>query len=213
MSIEGFYQVLKPLNVKNIMKKILFLALFLPMVSFAQEETTTTEVKSEVPTNRFTVAANYTFSDPSQFGLSFEYKNKNTEHDRNTSKLLNLSYSQMNYDNNFVDVDGEGFVIELGSRTYIQKGKWDGFYGENFISYGNIKFDEQIGSLGKFDGTYSYWSIFNPNVGYRFLIGGVSIDPSIGANWKWEVKGKGDVDNKNVDNFVLRAGIKIGYSF
>jgi len=193
------------------MKRVLFLALLIPAMNFAQE--TKEEVKTEELKNRFTASASYTFSDPSQFGLSLEYKNKGTEHDRHTSKILNISYAQMEYDSNFGDIDGEGFAIELGSRTYMQKGKWDGFYGENFISYGNVKFDENLGTLGDFDGTYSYWSIFNPNVGYRFLIGGLSIDPSIGANWKWEVKGKGDVDNKNVDNFVFRAGIKIGYTF
>lgn len=200
-------------NKNNIMKKTLFLALFLPFISFAQEETTTTEVKSEVLTNRFTIAGNYIFSDPSQFGLSLEYKNKKQEHERNTSKILNLSGAKMDYESNLVDIDGDGFVIELGSRTYIEKGKWDGFYGENFISYGSVKFEENLGALGNFDGTYSYWSIINPNVGYRLMAGPVSFDASIGANWKWEVRGKGDIDNKNVDNFVFRAGIKIGYTF
>lgn len=196
----------------HIMKKILAFALLLPFMNFAQE--TTEEVKTpEELKNRFTLSGNFIFSDPSQFGVSLEYKNKSKEHDRNTSKLLNISGAKMNYESNIADVDGDGFVIELGTRTYFQKGKWDGFYGENFISYGNIKFDENLGALGDFDGTYSYWSIFAPNVGYRFMVGKVSFDPSIGANWKWEVKGKGDVDNKNVDNFVFRAGLKIGYTF
>jgi hypothetical protein len=194
------------------MKKFLFLAMFLPIVSFAQEvkeeNATTPEVK-----NRLTVSGNFLYSDPTQFGLSLEYKNKKQEHERNTSKILNLSGAKMNYDSNIVDIDGDGFVIELGSRTYIEKGKWDGFYGENFISYGNVKFDENLGGLGEFDGTYSYWSIINPNVGYRLMAGPVSFDASVGANWKWEVKGKGDIDNKYVDNFVFRAGIKIGYTF
>ncbi|MBC8644534.1 autotransporter domain-containing protein [Flavobacterium lindanitolerans] len=195
------------------MKRILLLAILLPTFSFAQEtKNDNTETSGLKP--RFTISGNTTFSDPSQAGLSTEYKSKNLDSGRNSSNILNLSYGMMNYDNNIVDVDGTGFVIELGSRTYIEKGKWDGFYAENFISYGNIKFDENIGGLGKFDGTYSYWSIINPNVGYRFMIGkNVSIDPYVGANWKWEVKGKGDVDNKDVDNFVFRGGIKIGYSF
>ncbi|WP_296148413.1 hypothetical protein [uncultured Flavobacterium sp.] len=194
------------------MKKILFLAMLLPALSFAQE--IKEEIKTEEVQKRFTISGNYTFSDPSQFGVSLEYKSKKTDDGRNYSHLLNLSGAKMDYESNIADIDGDGFVVELGSRTYIEKGKWEGFYGENFISYGNVKFDENIAGLGKFDGTYSYWSIINPNVGYRFILGEhLCIDPSIGANWKWEVKGKGDVDNKNVDNFVFRAGIKIGYNF
>jgi hypothetical protein len=42
---------------------------------------------------------------------------------------------------------------------------------------------------------------------------GLSIDPYVGFNWKWTFKGKGDVDNINVDQAVFKAGIKIGYSF
>lgn len=194
------------------MKRILFFAMLIPALSFAQE--IKEEVKSEEVKNRFTISGNYTFSDPSQFGVSLEYKSKKTDNGKNYSTILNLSGAKMDYESNIADIDGDGFVVELGSRTYFEKGKWEGFYGENFLSYGNVKFDENIADLGKFDGTYSYWSIINPNVGYRFILGKhLCIDPSIGANWKWEVKGKGAVDNKNVDNFVFRAGIKIGYNF
>lgn len=193
------------------MKRILLLALLIPALNFAQEKET---VKDSVPTHRFTLSGSSIFSDPSQAGLNIEYKSKHKSNGRNTSSVLNLSVGIMNFDNDLADIDGNGFVIELGNRTYIEKGKWDGFYGENFISYGNVKFDETVAGVGKFEGTYSYWSIINPNVGYKFMIGkNVSIDPFIGANWKWEVKGKGDVDNKYVDNFVFRAGLKIGYTF
>ena len=37
------------------------------------------------------------------------------------------------------------------------------------------------------------------------------IDPYIGFNWKWEVKGTGIVDNKAVDNLIYKAGIKIAF--
>ena len=40
-----------------------------------------------------------------------------------------------------------------------------------------------------------------------------SIDPSMGFNWKWETKGKGDIDNIYVDNFVFRCGVKLSYQF
>ncbi|MBA9073980.1 hypothetical protein GGR22_002147 [Flavobacterium gossypii] len=195
------------------MKRILLFALLLPALNFAQEKQEANE-ETAIVGPKLTLSANFNYSDPMQYGLSLEYKKKHKEGERNSSHLLNISAASLNYDNDVVDIDGNGFVIELGSRTYVEKGKWDGFYAENFISYGNVKFDEDVAGLGNFDGTYSYWSIINPNVGYKFMIGkNFSIDPSIGANWKWEVKGKGDVDNKNIDNFVFRAGIKIGYSF
>jgi len=196
------------------MKKILLLAMFIPVISFAQE-TKKEETKEETtPTARITLSGNFIASDPSQFGLSLEYKSKHKDNDRNSAQILNVSGAFMDYESALPDVKGNGFAIELGSRTYIEKNRWDGLYAENSISYGNIKFDENVAGFGKFEGTYSYWSIINPNVGYKIMLGkNLAIDPYIGANWKWEVKGKGDVDNKNVDNFVFRAGIKIGYNF
>jgi len=65
-----------------------------------------------------------------------------------------------------------------------------------------------------FEGKYSYWSIINPNVGYKIqLTKNLSLDPSVGFNWKWEVKGKGVIDNQYFDNFVFKAGVKLGYTF
>lgn len=200
------------------MKKLLLLAMLIPAINFAQE-TKTEETKTETeiakePSAKFTLSANYTYSDPSQTGFSLEYKSKRMDNNRNTSKILNVSNAWMDYESPLADVKGHGFAIELGSRTYLQKDKWDGLYIENTVSYGNIKFDENVAVFGKFEGTYSYWSIFNPNVGYKITVAkNVSLDPYVGANWKWEVKGKGDIDNKNVDNFVFRAGVKLGFTF
>jgi hypothetical protein len=119
----------------------------------------------------------------------------------------------MNYDADVVDVDGSGFVIEFGSRQYFNDKKLrEGFYYSNYLSYGSIKFDENT-DLGKFDGTYSYFSFFAPEIGYKIVFGDFSIDPFLGANWKIEIKGKGDVDNNYTDEWAVRAGVKVGYSF
>jgi hypothetical protein len=114
-----------------------------------------------------------------------------------------------------VQFTGAGFVLDLGGRTYWKKGSTNGIYTENFWSYGNIKFDEpQILPLqSKFNGTYSYFSMINPNLGYKINVGNFSLDPSLGFNWKWEFKGKGDFDNNLTDNFVFRVGAKVGYRF
>ena len=62
-----------------------------------------------------------------------------------------------------------------------------------------------------FEGKYTFWSIFNPNIGYKIqLTKNLSLDPSVGFNWKWDVRGKGDIDNRHFDNFVFKAGAKLG---
>ncbi|WP_147278127.1 autotransporter outer membrane beta-barrel domain-containing protein [Flavobacterium sp. AG291] len=150
------------------------------------------------------------YSEPGQIGLSYEYYKYNS---RSTNKafIANLSYGVMNYDADIVDVDGTGFVIELGGRKYFNTSQ-KGLYSANYLSYGNIKFDKDT-PFGNFDGTYSYFSFFAPEIGYKIKLGGISIDPYIGGMWKIEVKGKGDVDNNNTDEWVLRGGLRVGYSF
>ena len=105
----------------------------------------------------------------------------------------------MNYENDLFDMDGQGFAIEIGKKSYYSKSdNLTGIYTANYLSYGNINFDENL-SLGEFDGTYSYFSFFSPELGYKMNFGGVTIDPFIGIMWKIEVKGKGDIDNRKVD--------------
>lgn len=153
-----------------------------------------------------TISVNGMYSEPGQIGLSYERHASSKK-----SHMVNLSYGVMNYDADIVDVDGTGFVIELGSRNYFNKSN-EGFYGDNYLSYGSIKFDEET-PFGKFEGTYSYFSFFAPEIGYKIKFGNVSIDPYIGGMWKIEIKGKGDIDNNNTDEWVMRGGIKVGYSF
>lgn len=185
------------------MRKFIYLLGFISAGAFAQEQ------QKDV----VTVSANYNFSEPTQYGVSLEFTKEARADERLTSRILNVSYGQLKYDNNFLKSTGEGFAVELGSRTYFKKGVREGFYGENFLTHGEIKFNEMVNGE-RFEGKYSYWSILNPNLGYKIqLTKHLSIDPSLGFNWKWEVRGKGAIDNKYFDNFVFKAGVKLGYTF
>lgn len=159
---------------------------------------------------KHTVSLNGMYSEPGQIGLSYEYY-KYYSSSSKKAFVANLSYGVMNYDAGVVDVDGSGFVIELGGRNYFDE-SYKGFYTSNYLSYGSIEFDEDT-LFGKFEGTYSYFSFFSPEIGYKIKFGNISIDPYIGAMWKIEVKGKGDVDNINTDEWVMRGGLRIGYNF
>ncbi len=191
------------------MKKILCIALLFPLITFSQETASKEAVKREA-----TVSLNVNLSNPSQFGISGELQILKEKDGRNRSWVFNLSGAAMKIDvGSSPDFTGTGFVIESGSRTYLKKESWNSWYVENFLSYGSIKFDETIVPGLQYEGTYSYFSMINPNVGYKINFGQFSLDPSIGFNWKWEFKGQGDVDNKYVDNFVPRVGMKLGYRF
>ena len=196
------------------MKRIFTLAaLALSTFVFAQEQTTTTEADKTI-VKQNTVSVRGMYGDPSQWGLSYEFGGLLT--DDRSSNVVNVSYGTMNYevDGADFDVDGQGFVIELGRKSFYGKqGKeLKGFYSANYLSYGAIEFDEDFGP-DNFKGTYSYFSFFSPEVGYKIMAGNFSIDPFIGIMWKIEVKGKGDIDNANTEEWVPRAGLKIGYSF
>ncbi|MBW4359665.1 hypothetical protein [Flavobacterium taihuense] len=174
--------------------------------TFAQHE--------KLDPNTVTISANYSFSDPSLYGISAEFGNSDFFlFDEYTSTLLNISASQLNYDNNLVKVKGNGYTIELGKRVYQKRGRKSGVYLQWLIAYSSTNFNENT-PLGNFEGNYSYWSLINHDIGYKIKIGkNIILDPSIGFNWKWEVKGKGDIDNTYVDNFVFRCGVKLGFSF
>ena len=198
------------------MKKLLYFLLLVPTLIWSQErrferEKDTIVYKDSIYEARTTVSAFVLASEPGQYGISFEDEKEGGMQ----SGLFNLAYGSMTYKNTVLgDLTGNGFVIELGARRYHRKrGVKTGLYAENFISYGAIKFDEST-PTEKFEGTYSYWSLINPNIGYKLIISDhFVIEPSVGANWKWEVRGKGDVDNKDFFNIVLRAGVKVGYRF
>lgn len=190
------------------MKKITTAALlFLCAIGFAQDD----EKKGNI-----TVSPYYLWSEPTQFGLSFELNYVGIRGLEGSSSILNVGYGTMTYDSPLSDlnkeVDGDGYVIELGSRGYFNKKDY-GIYSQNTLAYGNIKFEEVVGGE-KFKGTYSYFSFFSPTVGYKFKFGeNLSIDPSVGVQWVIQMKGSGFVDNKNVDEWAGRFGIKVGYTF
>lgn len=190
------------------MKKSLLLIglLLFASTTFAQNK--------EYKDNNITLSANYSFSDPSLYGISAEFgKNDLSFFNKYTSTILNISVSQMDYDNNLVNVKGNGCTVEIGNRIYKKRGYKSGIYLQWLWAYSSTSFKENT-ALGNFNGTYSYWSLINHDIGYKIKIGkNLCIDPSIGFNWKWEVKGKGDIDNIYVDNFVFRCGAKLGYCF
>lgn len=180
--------------------------LLLTVKTFAQQQ--------KLDNNSITISANYSYSDPSLYGISAEFGNDELAlFNHYTSTVLNVSVSDMEYDNNLIKVKGNGFTVELGHRFYRNRGRKSGGYIQWLLAYSNTSFDKNT-PLGHFDGVYSYWSLLNNDIGYKIRIGNnLSLDPSLGYNWKWEVKGKGDIDNIYSENFVFRCGVKLGYSF
>lgn len=153
----------------------------------------------------------YDFSEPSTIGLSLEFPYKKEKDGSSHTGLLNVGMSGLAYEGNLIvgDLTGTGFTAQLGHRNYYKGDK--GVFFENFLIYSSIKFDENTALYGNVKGKYRYWSLINPTLGYRFQLGKLSIDPSIGMNWKWEVRGTGIIDNKNYDNLVFKAGIRLAY--
>ena len=195
------------------MKKLFtIVALAATSFIFAQDNTDS----SNAPKKVTTISGMGMFSDPSQFGLSFEFQGLmcGHGHSKKSTQLVNLSFGVMEYDSGVINnINGQGGVIEIGSRQYYSKGdKLEGLYTSNYLSYGNIRFDQDF-LEGKFEGNYSYFSFFSPELGYKMVFGNFTVDPFIGATWKIEIKGKGDIDNKNVDEWAPRAGIKLGFMF
>jgi len=186
------------------MKKISTVALLLLCaIGFAQDD---------VKKSNITVSPYYLWSEPTQYGLSFELNYSAMPGLEGTSSILNVGYGTMTYEEGGGESDGDGYVIELGSRGYFNKKDY-GIYSQNTLAYGNIKFEEVVEGE-KFKGTYSYFSFFSPTVGYKFKFGeNLSIDPSVGVQWVIQMKGSGFVDNKNVDEWAGRFGIKVGYTF
>ena len=159
-----------------------------------------------------TVSAMAGYSEPMFYGLSFEKESELKVDKRNNSLIFAVYMTDLEYKNNLFDKNGQGFGVDLGTRTYLQRGKKNGFYSQSYLSYSQTRFDSNLPGAG--DGKYSYWSLINGDFGYKLDLGsGVSLDVFAGYNWKWEVKGKNGVDNKDFDNFVFRAGFKAGYRF
>lgn len=189
-------------------KKIFTLCtLALSVVATAQQKET-----NDVSKEGITISAMGGYSEPMFYGLSFEKESELKAAKRNTSVIFAVYMTDLEYKNSIFDENGKGFGIDLGTRTYLQRGKKNGFYSQSYLSYSQTRFDNNLPGAG--DGKYSYWSLINGDFGYKIDVGsGISLDVFAGYNWKWEVKGKNGVDNKDFDNFVFRAGFKAGYRF
>lgn len=217
------------------MKNLLASAVLLAFASVSAQTTTTTTStttkadgkshtmsSTKVYDNNHTLSVYGSFPELNQVGLSLEFfgsRETKSMDDKSfsfySSKVINVAYGMMNYDGPAPfanDIDGQGFVIDLGMRTYF-KPSGDGLYFANYLSYGNIKFDENRSVFliqTNFEGRYQYFSFFSPEVGYKVKLGPVAIDPFVGVMWKLEVKGQGDVDNRNVEEWMPRFGVKLG---
>jgi len=180
------------------MKKLFITLLLFPIIAISQKE--------------HSISTFVNLSMPSDVGIVYEFKGfnllKNSKKKENQSTLIHIAGSSLEYKENGFSTTGTGYSFGIGKREYLGKEK-KGWYFENSTVYSSIEFSDFM-----FSGTYSYYSLFNSNVGYKTFIGkNINIEPFIGYMWKWEIKGKGDIDNKNIDNLVFRAGFKLGYSF
>jgi hypothetical protein len=76
-------------------------------------------------------------------------------------------------------IDGQGAQIDLEQGNLFQQKAWNGLYLQNTGTIGAVWFKENIAgnSVG---GRYAYWSLFNPDLGYKLQLGHFLIDPSVG---------------------------------
>jgi hypothetical protein len=189
------------------MKKMMLLLCCMPLLAVAQQ-------KPKLPC---AINLSGSISEQSLAGFSLEHAVENSKKDSlgfKQSKIAQFSYAMGSLDLPFTpSIDGQGAQIDLGNRTYFNKKAWNGLYLQNTGTIGAVWFKENI--LGtSVGGRYAYWSLFNPDLGYKLQLGHFLIDPSVGFIWKWEIKGSAlhGVDNKNFDNFNPRVGLKIGYT-
>ena len=154
-----------------------------------------------------------TFSQPTDLGFTYERFLKGKEGEDKNSRLFSAGLSGMTYKVQDYEFSGSGFYVASGSRSYFNNTAHSGFYLENYLIYSSLSFDD-VDWPASIKGKYSYFSMINPTAGYKFMIGkNLSINPYAGMNWKWEIKGTEDIDNKEVDNLVFRLGLSIGYQF
>lgn len=189
---------------------ILLLAVVISSQLSAQEKAVEKVAEpARVLEDKFTVSLGLRASEPNLFSITLENKNVNKTSGFNTSTIYSAGIGSISVSNVFETYDGSGFVVEYGTKMFLKKEKWSGWYTQSGIESGTIKFSDT-----NYTGKYSYFSFFNPDLGFKWQVSkGFSIDPSIGCIWKIEWKGKGDVDNNIYTNFVPKIGLKIGYSF
>jgi len=189
------------------MKKILVVAVAMIFAtSFSQEKEVEKEFKKR------SAGLELTGSRIPSFGVFYERFWKIGKN--YTSQTYELSSVSANKQGTFNEFTGSGFQISSGTKLYSSdKGGHKGLFYKNSLVYGNIKFDEK-GFLENYKGTYSYFSIFNPEIGYDFMIAKtLRTSFTAGTQWQIEVKGKENVDNRDFDNWIFNFGVKLSYDF
>lgn len=199
------------------MKKLLLVLLFaLPSFVFSQEKEQAKEqakdFEEKVVIKEISISFYTNLSNPSSFGLSTEGKAK-SKFIKNglSSNVMYFNYASASLDDIGPEesIVGTGLEFGIGERNYFGKNKNTGWYAENFFTYGYVKFNEPF-----FSGKYSYFSPINTDFGYKAkIVKVINFEVNGGFIWKWEIKGKGDVDNKMFDNLTPKIGLKIGYIF
>jgi len=207
------------------MKNIILSLGFLLSIFYTKGQETNTTFKPKSPV---VLAVEAGTNVDVQFGLTLEFENPLFKFLDDPNVVTNKQHSVLKL---FVegatltsgsnDIDGFGWSIQYGSKSYFSKEEYKGFYYAGYLNYGRIEFDETIHLIGllggttNFKGTYSYFSFFSPEVGYKFLLldNRFTFDLHVGTAWMIEFKGKGDIDNKWFDTSVFRAGIALGYRF
>lgn len=205
------------------MKKILILTCLLTgIISNAQNEKKSDSINTRV------IYLESSASVGSNLGVSLE----TTSGDGNSwifpklkqTRVYKFFYSTstLTFSSPFIsDVDGSGWSVELGSKTYFNQDEHKGFYFGNYLMFGNLEFDEEnhydaneFEGDGKFYGKYRYFSFISPEIGFKFLIANtVAVNLHIGGSWIIEFGSKGDVSNKSFDNIKPRLGLSLGYNF
>ena len=112
---------------------------------------------------------------------------------------------------------GNGLEARIGYKMYLVKQRFTGFYLKSSLVYGTINFDENNNSIlvnSNYNGKYSYFSVFSPELGYDFLmVKKLRVGFNLGTQWQLETKGTRDVDNQDFDNWIFRAGLRLSYDF
>jgi len=201
------------------MKKIILSLSVLLSVFYAKAQD---EVQEKQQEKTEVISLEFDLSVGVQIGLTFEEPIKSRWLPNLKSHgVLKILYSENSLESSawVNDIKGTGFQGEFGTKTYLSTQDYKGFYYANYLLFGNLEFDDTaryfFGENRRFAGKYRYFSLFSPEIGWKFLLfnQNIALDLHAGVSWLIEFKGKGDVDNKSFDNWVPKLGIALGYRF
>ncbi len=188
------------------MKKLFYLSIFVGYFGFSQKNVLYLDGSLSTGTN---------------IGLSFEKLTNEKIGDYKISNIFKVQYSSgtlTNSNPNFKDINGKGYVLEVGARLYFNKKAHKGFFaglgfGGGYINFENNNFYNFAiyGGDGKFSGEYRYFYI-PLEIGVKFLITKkVAVNIFGGTNLNMELSATGNVSNSYFDNVVPSLGIAAGY--